>query len=162
MRGIGIGVIVATLIMTVSSVIHNNNLSDETIIKEARKLGMIMPEETQDNDSLWGNSADVEASEEAEISDSTEVSDVVDSTESGTEVNEEDESEEVVYHTITITDLDAARHVGEKLKAVGVISDAEEFRLYLRDQGYAKRIRSGTFQIPEGATYEEICAIIVR
>ena len=56
LRGIGIGVLVATFIMTVSSVVHNNNLSDDFIIKEAQKLGMIMPESEDDKDSLWGNS----------------------------------------------------------------------------------------------------------
>ena len=60
LRGIGIGVIVATLVMTVSSGIHNNNLSDETIIKEAQKLGMIMPENTESKDSLWGNATEEE------------------------------------------------------------------------------------------------------
>lgn len=44
LKGLGIGIIFATLIMTVSSVIHNNNLSDEEIIKRAEKLGMVMLE----------------------------------------------------------------------------------------------------------------------
>ena len=53
LRGIGIGVIVATLIMTISSVRHNNNLSEDVIIKEALKLGMVMPESTEEKDSLF-------------------------------------------------------------------------------------------------------------
>ena len=55
LRGLGLGVIFATLIMTISSVIHNNNLSDEEIIKRAQKLGMVM-QESQTEDSLFGPS----------------------------------------------------------------------------------------------------------
>ena len=42
LRGAGIGIIFATLVLTVSSIAHVNNPSKETIIKEAKKLGMIM------------------------------------------------------------------------------------------------------------------------
>ena len=48
LRGVGIGIIFATLVMTVSSFVHKNNISDEYIIKEARKLGMVMKEELKD------------------------------------------------------------------------------------------------------------------
>ena len=48
LRGAGIGIIFATMVMTVSTFVHNNNLSDEYIIKEARKLGMVMKEELKD------------------------------------------------------------------------------------------------------------------
>lgn len=175
LRGIGLGIIFATIVMTVSSGIHNNNLSDEFIMKEAQKLGMIMPEENEDN-GLWGSntteSEDVSGTE-TEIGtegvtgteDVTEISDATsafDNTENDAEMESESDSEEIVYHTITITDYDAARHVGEKLQEKGLVSDPEKFRLYVRDQGYAYRIRTGTFQIPEGATFEEICDIIVR
>lgn len=44
LRGIGLGIIFATIVMTVSANIHNNYLSKEQIIEEATKLGMVMPE----------------------------------------------------------------------------------------------------------------------
>ncbi len=51
LRGIGLGIIFATIIMTVSIKVHNNYLSEEKIIEEALKLGMIMPEaETEKKD----------------------------------------------------------------------------------------------------------------
>lgn len=181
LRGIGLGIIFATIVMAVSSGIHNNNLSNEFIIKEAQKLGMIMPDEEEDG-GLWDTDTEEDASEtenlngteslegtetsdetqtNMEESDETEgsgVSDTVDDV-----ANEDETTSEVkIYHTITITDYDAARHVGEKLQEKGLVSSAEEFRQYVRDQGDAYRIRTGTFEIPEGATLEEICDIIVR
>lgn len=51
LRGIGLGIIFATIVMTVSAKVHNNGLSNEQIIKEATKLGMVMPEsESQKKD----------------------------------------------------------------------------------------------------------------
>lgn len=170
----GLGIIFATIVMTVSSGIHNNNLSNDFIIKEAQKLGMIMPEEDDDG-GLWVNDT-TESEEGSEVEDITGTESLTE-TEDGTEIPEatevteseaesetasEADSQEKVYYTITITDLDAARHVGEKLYEKGLVSNVEEFRLYLRDQGYANSVRSGTFKIPEGATFEEICDIIVR
>ena len=58
------GIIFATLVLTISSVIHNNNLSEEKIIKEAKKLGMIMPEETESNKGgLWNKHEDTESTD---------------------------------------------------------------------------------------------------
>ena len=157
LRGIGIGVIVATLIMTVSSAIHNNNLSDEMIIKEAQKLGMIMPENTEDKDSLWEKKEDTEVSNENAVNTEN-----VQSTENIQNTEDAHISEDVELLEITIVDTDGARHVSEKLFAIGVIADAKDFRQYLVDNGYAYTIRSGVFKIPKGSTYEQICNIIIR
>ena len=201
LRGIGIGVIVATLVMTVSSVIHNNNLSDEMIIKEAQKLGMIMPESDDDKDSLWGNDSETESSEASDVdvpntestdvetpdaeNPSTETSDTetpntetldtemttpedtqtaedtqtIEDTQS-TEDSQAQENENVA--TITIKKGDAARQVSEKLYAAGLVDNAEEFHKYLSDTGYAYYIYIGTYEIPKGSTFEEICDIIVN
>ncbi len=171
LRGIGIGVIVATLIMTVSSVIHNNNLSDETIIKEAQKLGMIMPENTEDKDSLWGNdSEETEIQTENEVDSEPQTDAEDDPVETESISNTEDAqvpedtqiSVDESMAVVTITDTDAARHVSEKLQAAGLIEDSVDFRNYLANNGYATDIISGTFQIPKGSTYQEICDIIIK
>ena len=55
LRGVGIGIIFATIVMTVSSLVHKYNISDEYIIKEAKKLGMVMKDDLDDNNGLWGS-----------------------------------------------------------------------------------------------------------
>ena len=184
LRGIGIGVIVATLVMTVSSVIHNNNLSDEMIIKEAQKLGMIMPESDDDKDSLWGNDSETESSEASDVdvpntedadvetpdvenpsteTPDTETSDTEMTTPEDTQTPEDSQAQENEnVATITIKKGDAARQVSEKLYAAGLVDNAEEFHKYLSDTGYAYYIYIGTYEIPKGSTFEEICDIIVN
>lgn len=142
------GVIVATLIMTVSSVIHNNNLSDEVIIKEALKLGMIMPESTEEGDSLWDDSTQVDTEGEGAME-----SQPIEGTQT---------EADATVGVITVENGDAARHVSEKLLAVGLIEDPEDFRIYLSNMGYASKIMNGTYEIPLGSTYEEICNYIIN
>ena len=47
-------------------------------------------------------------------------------------------------------------------KSIRLIEDAEDFRLYMGQIGYASFIHSGDFQIPMGASYEEIANILIR
>ena len=176
LRGIGIGVIVATLIMSISSVIHNNNLSEETIIKEAQKLGMVMPENTEEKDSLWekntedvtdeiqtGNSETTTSETEDMILSGTETeTQGVDDSEGTQEPEDTGESEEPVYVSITVDDTDGARKVAIKLKEAGAIESAEDFHAYLKENGYERTIRSGRHTVPVGASYEKICDIIMK
>lgn len=189
LRGVGIGIIFATLVMTVSSFVHKNNISDEYIIKEARKLGMVMKEELKDDENLWGSddTEDTEStqvvSSEVDTSESESTSQSESESQSTPEPTPEpeptpqpeptpepqapvvpdeptSESETPAYATITIVRGDYARQVGEKLFAAGLVDDAEAFRVYMGEHGYAKSIRAGTYNIPIGSTYEEICKIV--
>ena len=172
LRGLGMGIIFATLVMTVSSVVHNNNLSEETIIKEAKKLGMIMPEtEDESKGGLWADKEEKETIEDTEAVAGTE--DEVD-TEEETQVPEtepatSENKEPVVIQNgnITLIEIsvypgDNARQVAERLYENGIVEDSESFRLYLGETGYAKSLAVGEYYIPVGATYEEICNVLMR
>ena len=50
--------------------------------------------------------------------------------------------------------------VARELEAMGVVDSATAFDQYLVANGYANRIVVGTFEIPAGATYEQIAQII--
>ena len=189
LRGVGIGIVFATLVMTVSGLEHKYNISEEYIIKEARKLGMVMKDELDGNNGLFGNggSQEIEESQATEEStateengsanseipeDSQDISSEVQPSESESEsqvpvesetpVESESqvESETPVYVTIVVEGGDSARQVADKAKEVGLIEDAEVLRDYLRDHGYSHDILVGSFQIPLGADLEEICRIL--
>lgn len=184
LRGVGIGIIVATLVMALSSAVHNNNLSDEFIIKEATKLGMVMKDASENNAFAKNDSELPEDTEYAIDAESTEVnetemvvseSEVTSESESESQMESESQSEpeseseevsgsesnqNVEYVTIVVSGGDYARQVAEKLYGAGLIPNAEEFRIYMGEHGYAKTIHAGTYQIPVGASYEEICKIV--
>lgn len=177
LRGVGIGIIFATLVMTVSAFVHKYNISDEYIINEARKLGMVMKDELKNDEGLWG-SADTEDTQvsgsEVVSSESENTSQSESTSESGTtseqnpvvpetpsESESESESETVEYVTIVIEAGDYARQVAEKVCAAGLVEDAEDFRKYIGNRGYGQSMHPGTYYIPVGSDYEEICLILI-
>ena len=204
LRGVGIGIIFATLVMTLSSFVHKNNITSEYIIKEARKLGMVMRDELNNNNGLLGKD-DTEDTEDTEESESESVKPSESETqtpapsesetqtpapsesesqtpppsesesqtpppsesESQTPPSSESESqnppasEEKKYVTVTVVRGDYARQVAEKVKAAGLIEDAEDFRKYIGRKGYGQLFHAGTYKIPLGADYEEICQILI-
>ena len=48
----------------------------------------------------------------------------------------------------------------KKLEEAGLIESASEYDLFLYQNGYDKKIRAGTVEIPAGAGQEEIARII--
>ncbi len=62
--------------------------------------------------------------------------------------------------TIVIVRGDSSYTVSRRLREAGLIEDAGEFDAYLVENGYSKSIRTGTYRIPLGATWEEIAGII--
>ena len=174
LRGAGIGIIFATLVMTLSSFAHRFNLSDEYIIKEATKLGMVMQDEVKDDGGLWGNNdsedilsemtEETEETEEVSESESTPAPIVPQEPvvpETPVVPDEPVINENSDFVTIVVVSGDTPRKVGEKLVAAGVIEDEEEFMNYMGAHGYAYKLRRGTYSIPKEATFEEICRILV-
>lgn len=56
LRGIGIGLIITTVVMALAFMLHKDELiSDEEVRRRAEALGMVMPEETGGRDTLSNN-----------------------------------------------------------------------------------------------------------
>lgn len=62
--------------------------------------------------------------------------------------------------SITIVSGDSSYTVAKKLETTGVVSSAYSYDTYLCEHGYDKKLRPGTFQIPAGATEEQIAKIV--
>ena len=188
LKGLGMGIIITTIIMTVSCVMHNNNLSDEEIIKEAIELGMVMPESEKESSSgLFGNN-DKESSEsendsdtegepqsgsESEIEPTETESEIPSESELPSETEIPTESEEpstqtppqhveLTQYVLHIQWGDTPRMIANELFENGMIDSASKFRKYLADNKYAGKLRSGTYTITKGMTYEEIAKMITK
>lgn len=64
--------------------------------------------------------------------------------------------------SITIVSGDGSYKVAKKLEEAGVIFSASSFDDFLCQHGYDKRLRTGTFRIPAGASDEEIAGIVTN
>lgn len=62
--------------------------------------------------------------------------------------------------SITIVSGDGSYTVAKKLEEAGVVSSASTFDDFLCQNGFDKRLRTGTFQIPAGASDEQIAKIV--
>ena len=190
LRGLGIGIIVTTVILAVSFSKKEIKMSDEEIMARAAQLGMVMQEtetteqgDTEQDPDGTDTGAKTEVVTEQTASELLEERTAAEETAQNTEAAAEDVAAEAqensantdeetqaqqeaagaedpsgVYRLV-IQKGDVCRIVCEKLAENGVISDAETFRQYLSQIGYASNMRVGNYDIPYGLSNEEIAKI---
>ena len=178
LRGLGIGIIVTTIILVSCFSMQKPKMTDAQIIEKASQLGMIMPEQdsvvaaetetTEPEETQQKNEQQVVAEEaQQETEQQTEVPKEQATEETQQDAPSEDtenaESEEPAQQepfTLVVNRGDVCRTMCENLAANGVIDDSEGLRKYLSEVGYASFISAGTYQIPYHASYEEITNIL--
>ena len=178
LRGLGIGIIVTTIILGSCFSMQKPKMTDAQIIEKASQLGMIMPEQdsvvaaetetTEPEETQQKNEQQVAAEEaQQETEQQTEVPKEQATEETQQDAPSEDtenaESEEPAQQepfTLVVNRGDVCRTMCENLAANGVIDDSEGLRKYLSEVGYASFISAGTYQIPYHASYEEITNIL--
>lgn len=173
LRGLGIGILVTAVIMGVTQGSRKETLSDREIRERAAALGMVEP----------GNSlADLEA---AETPAATEIPEAIETpaatetpeaaeTPAATEAPAATETPEVTArptqkpaeeeegssYTFEIQAGDSSYQVAYRLQQAGLVADARDFDNYLCSKGYDRKLKTGSYEIPETATEEEISEIL--
>lgn len=179
LRGLGIGIIVTTILLMIAFALHKPTMSDADIIARAKQLGMVMPEDEEPlQDTETTESTEVTAVPETEAAQieeqtteaaaNTEEPVTADETENpesemtDTEVANEENNTAVnaAPYTLVVNRGDVCRIVCENLQANGVVDDAEAFRKFLGQKGFASSISVGSYSIPYGLDYEEIYQIL--
>ena len=180
LRGLGIGILMTVVILTIAG-LGKDTMTDEEIKDRAKELGMVestvlsgmhtpnpgegTEETTEPKPSDMPKETDVsnpteEPEEEATPAPTEEP--VEEATPTPTEEPEEEATPapegEIV--TIVIAAGDSSVSVSKDLEAAGLVESASAYDKYLCDNGYDRRIRTGTHQIPAGASEEEIARII--
>ena len=173
LRGLGIGILVTAVIMGVTQGSRKETLSDREIRERAAALGMVEP----------GNSlADLEAAETPAATETPEAVETPAATETpeaaetpaateapaATETPEVTarptqkpaEEEEGSSYTFEIQAGDSSYQVAYRLQQAGLVADARDFDNYLCSKGYDRKLKTGSYEIPETATEEEISEIL--
>ena len=165
LRGLGIGIIVTTIIMMIAFAIHKPEMSDGDVIAKAKQLGMVMPED----DGKSENIGDTQIKETTDTSDDTETSDdtdtldnteILDNTERTQELQVAQTEENSELYTLIVEKGDVCRVICEDLQENGLIDDAEAFRKFLLNKGLASSISVGSYSVPFGSDYETIYQIL--
>lgn len=184
MRGLGIGILVTAILMGVTLDGKTEKLTDEEIIARAQALGMekkyesmvlsetapeTEPEAVSENEPESGIPKTEEVASEEIVSEEIAPEETGTETAPEIEVIEEtsDEEAETVAEEepaetlqITVKGGDGSQTVARKLAEAGLVEDAKAYDKYLCNNGYDKRICTGTHTIPVGASEEEIAKII--
>lgn len=169
LRGVGFGMIIATLVLMVAFTVHREQpLTDDEIIARATALGMVKAEELPTSeklsDSKLTDSKETKQESEAEeISAQKQEPEIVDvQKESDDKTNAKEEKEVVEQVEITIVGGEYSDKVCKKLKKAGLIEDVDDFNKYLSKSGYDNLIQPGNYVIPMGSDYDAIIKIITE
>lgn len=191
LRGCGLGILVASIVLMVSFHSQNKTMDDTAVMERASELGMIMPETeivsteadsqlpesgTQSTDTDFSSNKNqkqntkdsqnkTDGSSQKEEKDTQMASD--DKTGSGNNKDteskkKEDEKEESEEITVEIKKGEVCRQLAEELEQIGLVEDAETFRKYMQQIGYDDRIKVGTYTLKRGMTEKEIADTFVE
>ncbi len=166
MRGLGIGIFVTAILMSVTIDGKTERLTDAEIIQRAEQLGMeqkyestVLADTVSENDVQPEKTKDVVDGDAKPEDTKPEVTEPeIQPEEIVTDVPEAEEPAEMVR--ITVQGGDGSQTVAQKLADAGLVADAQAYDKYLCRNGYDKRICTGTHTIPAGAGEEEIAKII--
>lgn len=178
LRGLGIGIIITTLVLMIAYSGRKTELTDAEIIARAESLGMVMKEDPlfsnseshKDSEVVVNSEVPTEQASEKETEVGTEKVSATE-TEMVPETETETEAETTVvpeteivpsgdtYHLV-IPAGSFPRLICNELQDNGVIEDAAALRKYLADVGYATSISVGEYDIPYGATNDEVYQIL--
>lgn len=172
LRGLGIGILVTTVILSLAGV-GRKNMTDEEVVKRAKELGMVestllsdLPDQTKTDEvrptepetSLQPETSEPEPEESASTPETPEAPEE-------TPVSPEDGNPDTsAWETVTLVigRGESSTTVSKNLKKAGIVEDAAAFDRFLCNNGYDKKIITGTYEIPYGASEEEIAKIITR
>lgn len=171
LRGLGIGIVVTTLILTISFKI-SSGMSDSDVIDRAKELGMVMQDETEDtlfaettsednketvdNETTEAVTTDAETTEQETTEQETTEEQT---TETPTEAPVE-ETDPVIYSDIVISPGASSSSVAKSIADAGIVSSQKDFDKYLNDNNFSEKIEVGTFSLNSSMSYYDIAMAI--
>ena len=164
LRGLGIGIMAAAVLMG-AAFGKGQELNDAQIRQRAAELGMVESSPAVLGD-LETSRTDLETQEflpereTAQMPLETEEAQAPSEAEAEQAPSETVQTQETDSVSVTIQSGDSSVKVSRMLAEAGLVQDAEAFDKYLRDNGFSKSLRIGTFQIEPGTAEEEIAEII--
>ena len=182
LRGLGLGIIFAVIIMMIGFHGNKQSMSDTEIIEKAKTLGMVEAKNISGtvadeyNSEKTGSSA-ANSDDSSQKAETEQDSQMQDSQTAQEDTQQEDTQQEaaqpaadakqetvepqdaVTTYTISVTSQDTCRTIAEKLKALNLVDDAEQFRIYMGQKGADHFIADGEHVIPQGASYDDIITI---
>lgn len=180
-RGLGIGIIFGALIMLAAYLTSGKgSLSDEEVMKRAQELGMVKKSEYVLDSEVTSEEKTTEAvtteapattekateapatTEKATEAATTEAATTEKATteKATTEAATTEQTDTKTKATITVSGGMSSETISSLLEDAGLVDSASKFNSFLVQNGYDKKLETGSFDISGGMTYEEIAGIL--
>lgn len=184
-RGLGIGIIFGALIMLAAYLTSGKgSLSDEEVMKRAQELGMVKKSEYVLDSEVTSEETTTEAvtteapattekateatteapatTEKATEAATTEAATTEKATteKATTETATTEQTDTKTKATITVSGGMSSETISSLLEDAGLVDSASKFNSFLVQNGYDKKLETGSFDISGGMTYEEIAGIL--
>lgn len=159
---------------TIKGVLEDNNISYEvdSNMVEAKNISGTVADEynSEKTDSSATNSdassqkAETEQDSQMQDSQTAQEDTQQEAAQPATDAKQEtvEPQDAVTTYTISVTSQDTCRTIAEKLKALNLVDDAEQFRIYMGQKGADHFIADGEHIIPQGASYDDIITILTQ
>lgn len=174
LKGIGVGILVSALILIIAG--NMNKMSDADVIKRAKELGMVEANaeiqntepanEAKENTVAASDNSSSMVTEDSKASNTgetaTDTSEDNKTDASSSEANDDTSASQNADNTIgetvkvEVKSGMSSESVSLAVKNAGLVDNDTEFNKYLCENGYDKRLRVGTFDIPSGSDFETI------
>lgn len=170
LRGLGIGIVVTTLILTICGTFQGQTMTDAQIMRRAEELGMILPDDSRESD---GTEVETETEDVAEAGigsvgtqqNQADSSDALDneSAQNAADPLTDDQTQENEPEMLdfTIEVGESTYSIAQRLVDNGLVEDRNTFIHYMTNHGYASQVHPGEVHIPYGSTEEEIAQILI-
>lgn len=169
LRGLGIGLIITTIILTISHNVREIEANSKSNMQPTESTGSILAFDKNasskaDNENSTESGSQSENESQTEQQESQTEQQTEKQTERQTEKQTEKPTEKPTGNVVTVNikNVYYARQAADILYDAGVITDKQDFVNYLDKAGYAERISEGTYQIRQGDSYETIAKTICR
>ncbi|MDY3774283.1 MAG: hypothetical protein SO023_04100 [Eubacterium sp.] len=166
LRGLGVGILVTAILLCTS---YRKEKDSGDLINQAKKIGMVFPkEETSPVDQVVMQNSTPEPAVSTESAVTVQEEETEQEKQAKQKIeNSKDKIESAsAYHnkkqSFVVREGLLSSSVAREMEEQGIIKDADEFDDYMEKNGYAKKVRSGKYDIPEDADYKTIAKIITR
>lgn len=170
-RGMGVGIIITTLVLGIAYMLNGNNMSEDEIRNRAKQLGMVQQETTV----IKQQEMTKEVTPQATVSDAvnsgaaSDAASQISDLESGEPQNavqkaEETPSTAIVSGDSVIIQIQKGQDgitISQMLQDNGIVADAMDFNRYLSENRLQMQILWGEFELHKNMSYEEIADKII-
>ena len=157
LRGLGVGVLVTTLILTVANRVRDNEIpfseNPSTVASSSKaETKAVKTEQTTEQ------TKETSAATMAEVVSQAPVQTAAEKVTEATIVQKVEANSQPI--TVVLSNISNSEKAAQAVANAGVIDNWMDFNKYLESSGYATKIHNGTYSLLKGQDYESIAKII--